>query len=159
MIFLTVGTQFPFERLVKAVDDAAGKNLFGEEVFAQIGQSRYKPENIKAAASLDKNDFDRHFRKASVIISHAGMGSITLAMEQAKPLLGMPRRGKYGEVVNDHQVAISVRYEKMGYLLVAFDPTDLPGKINELKVFTPKKREIKLRPVLDRVREFINQLV
>lgn len=157
MIFLTVGTQFPFDRLVKAVDDAVDQNLFDEEIFAQIGESGYKPRNFEGVVSLDKNDFDRRFREASFIISHAGMGSITLAEEYGKPILVMPRRSKYGEVVNDHQVAIATRYEKMGCLLVASNPENLPKKINELKVFTPNVREVKLQPVLDRVRQFLNQ--
>ena len=159
MIFLTVGTQFPFDRLVKAVDHAVSQNLLHEEIFAQIGQSDYTPENFETVPSLNKDEFDVRLREASAVISHAGMGSIAMSMEHDKPLLVMPRRAKYGEVVNDHQCAIAARYEKRGYLLVASEPEDLPKKINELKAFTPKVREIRLQPVLDRVRQFLNQQV
>ena len=37
MIFLTVGTLFPFDRLVNAVDKAVANGLITEDVFAQIG--------------------------------------------------------------------------------------------------------------------------
>ena len=39
MIFLTVGTQFPFDRLVKAVDEAAGEesDKAGEQTGADSG--------------------------------------------------------------------------------------------------------------------------
>jgi len=36
MIFLTVGTQFPFDRLVKAVDETVRKNGLDEQIFAQV---------------------------------------------------------------------------------------------------------------------------
>lgn len=36
IILLTVGTQFSFDRLVKAVDDALDNGLVDEEIFAQI---------------------------------------------------------------------------------------------------------------------------
>ena len=37
MIFLAVGTQFGFDRLVKVVDEAIGWQLIQDAVFAQIG--------------------------------------------------------------------------------------------------------------------------
>ena len=87
MIFLTVGTQFPFDRLVKAVDEAADKEVFDERIFAQIGTSSYSPRNFEAVPSPEKTLFDGHFQMADSIISHAGMGTITMALESRKPLL------------------------------------------------------------------------
>ena len=40
MIFVTVGSQLPFDRLVRAVDDWAAGNG-GAAAFAQIGASSY----------------------------------------------------------------------------------------------------------------------
>ena len=51
MIFVTVGTQLPFDRLIRAVDNwakAAGRR----DVFAQIGPASYRPLHIDSA------DFD-----------------------------------------------------------------------------------------------------
>lgn len=155
MIFLTVGTQFPFDRLVQAIDEAAGKQLLEDEVFGQIGQTHYRPQHFNYVETLKKDDFDQTIHQADGIISHAGMGSITMAMEYDKPLLVMPRRAKFGEVVNDHQVAIATRYEQLHYLLVAYDAADLPEKIKILKDFVPEKRQVQLQPVLDRLDRFL----
>jgi UDP-N-acetylglucosamine transferase subunit ALG13 len=46
VIFVTVGAQMPFDRLVKAVDQWAGENG-REDIYAQIGQSDYRPSNIQ----------------------------------------------------------------------------------------------------------------
>jgi UDP-N-acetylglucosamine transferase subunit ALG13 len=158
MIFLSVGTQFPFDRLVKAVDDACDEGLIDEEIFAQVGKSSYRPRNFKSVTSLEKEVFDKRFREASGIISHAGMGTITMALDNEKPLFVMPRLKKYGEVVNDHQVAIARKFEELGHLLVAYEAEDLPKKIEKLKFFVPRPRKSRAEIVAERISSFLSQV-
>lgn len=158
MIFLTVGTQFPFDRLVKAVDETVSKNGLDEQIFAQVGTSTYRPRNFEAVSSLEKTKFDKHFNEADSIISHAGMGTITMALERKKPLLVMPRLRKYGEVVNDHQLVIARKFEQLGYLLVAYEAEDLPAKVGKLKSFVPQDRQPQTKIVADRISAFLNEL-
>lgn len=158
MIFLTVGTQFPFDRLVRAVDNIFGQGLIDEEIFAQIGESSYEPHHFGSVASLDKNLFDRHLKEASSVISHAGMGTIHMALGSKKPLLVMPRLKKYGEVVNDHQATIAKRFSELGYILVSYDAKDLPDGIRKLKDFVPTERKANTPAVVDRIRLFLNSL-
>jgi len=76
MIFLTVGTLFPFDRLVRAVDEAVGEGLLAEEVFAQIGRGGYHPRHMEWAESIDRQAFTDYVAKARAIIGHAGTGTI-----------------------------------------------------------------------------------
>ena len=133
MIFLTVGTQFSFDRLVRVVDEVVGKNGFEEEIFAQIGDSSYQPHNFKAVSFLEKKVFDKRICEASCIISHAGVGTIVIALENNKPLLVMPRLKRYGEVVNDHQAALARKFGELGHILVAYSEEELPEKLRELR--------------------------
>jgi beta-1,4-N-acetylglucosaminyltransferase len=158
MIFLTVGTQFPFDRLVRAVDETVGLNGFEETVFAQIGDSSYQPLNFEAVSSLEKRVFDNYILKASGVISHAGMGTIAVALENRKPLLVMPRLKKYGEVVNDHQVSIAREFERLGYILAAYREDEIPEKIEKLKSFIPQHRENQAKAVTNRIAKFLNEL-
>ncbi len=158
MIFLTVGTQFPFDRLVKAVDHVFDKGLIEEEIFAQIGDSSYKPRNFRFVSFLNKKLFDELIRKASMIISHAGIGAITISLENRKPLLIMPRLKEKGEVVNNHQMAIAKRFESLGYVLVAYRENDLSKQIENLKTFVPKQRQTNARAVADRIDCFLTLL-
>jgi len=158
MIFLTVGTQFPFDRLVRAVDEAAGENGFNEKIIAQIGDDSYCPKNFEAVSALDKAAFDKHFCQADSIISHAGMGTIMMALEQKKPLLVMPRLRKYGEVVNNHQFAIAEKFEQLGYLLVAHRAEDVPVKIEMLSSFVPRERRPKANVVAGRISAFLSEM-
>jgi len=158
VIFLTVGTQFPFDRLVKAVDDLVGLGTLQEEVVAQIGDSGYEPRNFHAVPSLDKKTFDDYFRRASAVIGHAGMGTIAMALDGGKPLLAMPRRKKYQEVVNDHQVELAVRFEALGHILVARDERELPAKMTQLKTFVPQPRQANPDAVIQRISRFLERV-
>lgn len=158
MIFLTVGTQFPFDRLVRAVDDAIETGVFEEEVFAQVGLSNYQPQNMRYVETLDKETFDSHFQKASFIIGHSGMGTITMALDYNKPLLVMPRLKKHGEIVNDHQVTIAKKFEELNHILVAYNEKDFIQKLEKLKFFVPRHRENQAKEVANRIAEFLNEL-
>jgi len=158
MIFLTVGTQFPFDRLVRVVDEVVGKNVFEEEIFAQIGDSSYQPHNFKAVSLLEKKVFDKRICEASCIISHAGIGTIVIALENNKPLLVMPRLKRYGEVVNDHQLAIANKFEELGHILVAYSEEELPEKLEELRSFHPCPRKNQAEAVAERISKFLNEI-
>ena len=158
MIFLTVGTQFPFDRLVEAVDIAFGNGLLNSDISAQIGDSSYRPKYFSAVSRMDKEIFDEHVREASAVISHAGMGTISMALDMNKPLLVMPRQRKYGEHVNDHQMSIARKFEELGHLLVAYEPEELPEKIGQLKTFELTKRQATPEAVASRIRGFLNTL-
>jgi len=147
MIFLTVGSQIPFDRLVRAVDIQENS----ETVFAQIGASDYTPQYIKYVKFMEKDEFDRQLETCSAVISHAGMGTIIQSVIAGKPLLVVPRLKKYNEVVNDHQMASAKRFESLGYLLVAYDTDEIQGKLSELSGFTCPKHDHDRKKIVDYV--------
>lgn len=158
MIFLTVGTQFPFDRLVRAIDRIVGEGVIDETVFGQIGHSDFKPVNFEAVASMEKSEFDKCFAESSAIIGHAGMGTISMALNGRKPLLAMPRLKKYGEVVNDHQWGIAKRFSELGHILAAYGVDDLPDGLRRLSDFVPKERKPSPHAVADRISSLISRV-
>jgi UDP-N-acetylglucosamine transferase subunit ALG13 len=159
MIFLTVGTYpLPFERLIRATEAAIKNGFIEEEVFAQIGHCTYKPQNMKYVDVLEKEAFDSYFHKASTVISHAGIGTIEMALENHKPLLVMPRLQKYGEVVNKHQVATAHKFEELGHILVAYSEEELPAKLQQLRSFVPQQRKNQAPVVAARIAKFLNNI-
>lgn len=103
MIFLTLGTQLPFDRLVEAVDQAAKET--NEEVFGQIGKASYRPKHFEFVNSLQPVEFSNYVKKARLIIGHAGIGTLLAGMKAEKPVLLMARRAALREHRNDHQMA------------------------------------------------------
>jgi len=158
MIFLTVGTQFSFDRLVQAVDSAVRQGLIQEEIFAQIGPCSYKPQNMEYVEMLEKRAFESYLQEALGIISHAGMGTITMALDHNKPLLVVPRMKRFREHVNDHQLATARKFEQLGHVLTAYNMEDLPEKVKQLKSFVPRQRKAQPQAVAERISRFISQI-
>ncbi|CAN5415819.1 N/A [soil metagenome] len=123
MIFLTVGTQLPFDRLIRLVDDAALG--LDEEIFGQIGKRSELPLNFPSSPNLDPREFERQMAAARVIISHAGIGSILSARKHRKPIVLFPRRVAFGEHRNDHQLATCAQLIGRPGIYVAYDDDEL----------------------------------
>lgn len=101
MIFVAVGTQFPFDRLVRAVDQwATAQRLPG---VAQIAGGDYLPQHLQWQRFMTTTEFNQQLQAAELFISHAGMGNIITALEQRKPIIVMNRQHALGEHRNDHQ--------------------------------------------------------
>ena len=77
MIFVAVGTQFPFDRLVRFMDEWAAENE--EQVIAQIGEGSYTPKHMEFERFMDGEQYNKNISEASVFVSHAGMGNIISA--------------------------------------------------------------------------------
>jgi UDP-N-acetylglucosamine transferase subunit ALG13 len=138
MIFITVGTQLPFDRLIRTVDAWAART--GAEVFAQIGPGQYVPGHIRWTRTLPADECNTRIRQARAVVAHAGMGSILTALEFGKPIVVMPRRGDLGEHRNDHQIATAKHFQEQGRIRVAFDERELEQKLEELGTFQPTAR-------------------
>jgi UDP-N-acetylglucosamine transferase subunit ALG13 len=103
VIFVTVGGQLPFDRLVHAVDQWAEEDPGG--VFAQIGASDRPPARVRWQRFLSPGEFQSRVAEARLVVSHAGIGTILTAIDLRKPIVVMPRRQALGEHRNDHQWA------------------------------------------------------
>jgi UDP-N-acetylglucosamine transferase subunit ALG13 len=129
VIFVTVGSQEPFDRLIRAVDEWARLRARCD-VFAQIASSELRPQHIEFTQFLEPSEFKRIMQETRVIVAHAGMGSIISALELGKPMVVMPRRASFRETRNDHQVATAERFGTQGRIIVANDEQDLPEKLD-----------------------------
>jgi UDP-N-acetylglucosamine transferase subunit ALG13 len=131
MIFVTIGTQMHFDRLIAAVDEWAG--LTGtKDVFAQTGPSSYLPRYIKAKPFITPQEFRDCVHHARIMVSHAGMGSILTALEFGKRIVVMPRNNHLGEHRSDHQIATARYFASQGRVLVAADQQELFVVLNQL---------------------------
>ena len=131
MIFVAVGTQFPFNRLIEFMDQWASEH--NEEVIAQISDGDYIPKNMKWERFLDGEQYNKNIAEASVFISHAGMGNIISAREQQTPIIVMNRQFKLGEHRNDHQADGLEWMGKLEGVLTASDKEELFQQIHTIK--------------------------
>ena len=131
MIFVTVGSQLPFDRLVGAMDRWAAAHP-DTEVFGQIltdGQSGFRPRHFRTVRSLAPAEFASRCAAARCIVSHAGTGVMIAAMTHRVPLVVLPRRSGTGEVRNDHQLDTVAHLGGRPGIFVAMTTADLPDAL------------------------------
>lgn len=161
MIFVTVGEQLPFDRLISTVDEWA-KDA-GQEVRAQIGKTKFVPRYMQHQQSYPPDQYRQLFESADLVIAHAGMGTIITAVELHKPMLIMPRRHERGEHRNDHQLATAKRFSHLSIVSVAWDENELTSHLADLKTLIGKSR-LTENPVADprlieRIKNFVGSCI
>jgi beta-1,4-N-acetylglucosaminyltransferase len=133
MIFVTAGNHFQgFERLLKKVDEIAPQ--IPHDIVIQKGYSRYVPQNTKYFDFVPMNIAMEYIQKSDLVVSHAGMGTIILCKEYRVPIIIFPRREKYKEHVNDHQMEIAQVLEERGdkNIYIVYEENQLEEKIREV---------------------------
>jgi UDP-N-acetylglucosamine transferase subunit ALG13 len=122
VIFVTIGTSEPFDRLLRALDALPGT----EEVIVQRGASGI---DLTAARSFDflaYDEFVAHIRAARVVVAHAGAGSVMTCLACGKRPVVVPRLRRFGETSDDHQLAFGRRLAEAGLATLVEDPERLP---------------------------------
>lgn len=158
MIFVTVGAQMPFDRLIGAVDAWAKARGRGD-VFAQIGTTELHPAHIAWTNHLDPGEFKARVEAARVVVAHAGMGSIITSLQAGRPIIVMPRRGALRETRNDHQVSTANYWREHGCVTAADDEVQLVRCLDGLDSLgeAPKISPEASGEMIDALRRFIGQ--
>ena len=140
MIFVTLGTQDKsFHRLLKEVEKQIDNGTIKEKVVVQAGYTKYKSSKMEIFDSIPKDEFEDYIKKASLIITHGGVGSILTALEFGKKVIAVPRLKKYKEHTNDHQEQIVKEFTEQGYILGIDKISSLHQALEKSRQFEPKK--------------------
>lgn len=132
MIFISVGSrEYPFDRLIRKVDELVADGTITDTVIGQIGHSRYEPQHFQWHRFLDRDVFRTHQQQADLIISHAGAGALVSALKLGKVVISVPRLYRYGEHIDDHQTQISGMFAREGYLREVLDMDQLGQAVQE----------------------------
>jgi UDP-N-acetylglucosamine transferase subunit ALG13 len=158
MIFLTVGSALPFDRLVRLIDEAVEDSTIVDDVFAQIGSGSYVPRRLEYARFLEKRQYDDCLNRATAIISHAGIGTISCALKMNKPILVMPRRKANRELVDDHQLMTARKFAAMGHVLTFSDRSELIEQLVALGRFQPSPRNPNVEGIAMVISEYLTEL-
>jgi len=132
VIFVTVGTQLPFDRLVKSVDLWAGENSL-HKIVVQSGISDFSPKNCESSGYIEPFEWEQLFLDADFVIAHAGMGTILKCIDACKPLIIMPRKGSLGEHRNDHQIATASKFIDTSGIIVISDENKIADAIEKIE--------------------------
>lgn len=158
MIFITLGSQkFQFNRLLKAVDELVEKKIIQDEVFAQIGYSDYEPKNYKFKQFLDRDEFAEITKKSDIVITHGGTGAIIGAVKKGKKVIAVPRRAKYGEHVDDHQLQIVCQFKELDLICECDDCDKLGEALKIVKQKKFKSYKSNTQTIIENIERFIEK--
>lgn len=125
MIFVTVGTnEAHFDRLLHALDALPGD----EELVVQHGPSPVRPRGATCIEFVPFDELVQYVRRARMVITHAGVGSIMVCLANGRRPVVMARRHEHGEAVDDHQVALADRMADAGLVT----PVDTAAALAEV---------------------------
>lgn len=132
MIFVTVGTgPDGFDRLVRGVDSIAPD--IEESIRAQIGRGEYIPENIEWFRFTSEDEIQELYRNATVVISHAGAGTLLTARSYEKPVVIVPRRKELNEHTDDHQMEIATALRDHQAVTIVTNMGDLKPVVDQAR--------------------------
>ncbi|MBN0987765.1 glycosyltransferase [Amphritea pacifica] len=143
MIFITVGTQLPFDRFILGLLSVLEECdiLDKHKVVVQCSSDHTeeylyysdKYSNLEVVDELNKESYSLYFEEADVVFSHAGMGGVIRAVEFGNQLVIFPRLAEYREHRNNHQVDTCHSFRnKFSNVHVAIDMIELKSIIVDL---------------------------
>jgi len=136
-VFASVGTHpQQFDRLLKELDSLALKNK-SWKVFAQTGNSGYKPKNFGYKRFLNSQEYGKRIQEADIVVSHGGAGTIINSMLLGKKLVVVPRLEKFKEHTNNHQLDLAKALSRQGKVLAVERIQELGAVIKKAVSFTP----------------------
>ena len=159
MILVMLGTQNnSFHRLLEEIDNLIEKGIIKEEVVVQAGHTKYESRNMKIFSLVPLEELEKLIEKADLIITHGGVGSITLSLKKEKRVIAIPRLHEYHEHVNNHQKEIVETFNEKGYIIGIQDVKELEEALNRAKSFEPKKYYSNNKKMLKIIEDFIDNI-
>ena len=144
MILVTLGTQDKnFIRLLDIIQREIDNGNIKDKVVVQAGCTKYESKDMEILDLSDREMFEKLISECSILITHGGVGSILTGLRNNKKVIVCPRLAKYNEHVNDHQIELADKLEKLGYLLVYHDGDQIKEVFNRAKQFKVKPYRLK----------------
>lgn len=134
MIFVSVGTHPDgFSRLLNEVARLVDGGKIKGKVIVQSGYTTFNHSKMDVHAFMDPETFEKTVRDADVFITHAGEGNMGWALQASVRMVIVPRRKKFGEHTNDHQLELAHAAEREKYGIVVNDISTLADAIARAK--------------------------
>lgn len=156
MIFVTLGTQDKeFKRLLESIDKNIKNGNIKDKVLVQAGFTKYTSSNMEIFDYCTPNKMEEYYKKADLIITHGGVGSILDSIKKGKKVIAVPRLSKHNEHTNDHQTQIVNEFYNKHYILKS-NIENLEKVLKEAKDFKPKKYTSNNDKFIEMINRYIN---
>ncbi len=156
MILVTLGTQNnDFKRILEEIERNIEDGTITDDVVVQKGYTKFESKKMTLYNELSKDEMNKLIKKADLVITHGGVGSIIGAITQGKKVIAIPRLKRYNEHVNDHQLDIVKSFDEMGYIIGISDEKELKRALKRAQKFIPKKYIRNTGHIIEIIDDFI----
>lgn len=147
--FVSIGNAHqPFKRLLNGVLETI--DILPRPVIVQFGYSLFKDTRCLYSPFLSLDQYNRYIQDAQLLILHAGAGSVIKALRAGKRPIVVPRRKKFQEHINDHQLDFAKALSKMDKIELVLEISDLKSAVQNVlnnfggKIVTRNNHAIKV---------------
>lgn len=158
-IFITLGSQkFQFNRLLKAVDELCEKGTVdAEDVFAQIGYSDYLPKNFNYK-SFGQRRVQQGNEQGGNSYNSWRYWRHYWGCKKGKKVIAVPRRAKYGEHVDDHQLQLVGQFKELQLICECDDAEKVGDALETVKKTTYKEYVSNTQRIISSIDGFVSNL-
>lgn len=157
MILILLGTQDnSFHRLLEEVQALIDKKVITEKVVVQAGRTKYESKDMEIHSLMPEEELKEIMKKADLVITHGGVGSIVMALKMEKKVIAVPRLSEFGEHINNHQIQIIETFNSQEFLIGITDLKELGNALEKAKEFKPKKFKSETEHMINLIEDFID---
>ena len=160
MILVVLGTwEMPFARPLIEIEQAITQGVLREPVLAQSGNTPYSSPHMTLVPFLAREELERRYEEASLIICQAGVGSIMLGLRKSKKVVAIARRAMFEDHIDDHQLEILEVFSRAGSVLPWQGAGDLPGVLTQAASFVPAAYPFAEERISEAILEYLHERV
>lgn len=138
MTFVVLGTwEMPFVRPLREIEQASSRGLLPEPVIVQSGNTQYASPRLELVPFFGREELERMYDQAAMIICQAGVGSIMLGLRKHKRIISIARLSRFHEHIDDHQLEILDLFAQLGAVLPWRGEGDLAEVLGRAQSFVP----------------------
>lgn len=151
---MTLGSErFPFDRLIGWIDAWLERPPRATRCLVQRGTS-VVPVRADSEPYLPFDRLVEEIKRADIVVTHGGSGSIMLCRRFGRLPVVVPRRRVLGEAVDDHQVPFARRMAGLDEIVLAESQPELVAALDRAAE-DPTTMRVEPRP--ERVAEAIER--
>lgn len=124
LVFVTFGSNgYQFDRLLKHLTLTEAFNDERVDWIVQMGYESVKAPRagIEYVNLMSRKEMEECVKKASLVVSHCGIGSLNMMLRYQKQVIFVPRVAKYDEFSDDHQLQIAGELKNKSFNVVLPD--------------------------------------
>lgn len=124
-----------FDRLLRDLDTLVNTGRFTHQLFAQIGNSSYRPTGYAYERFIPHPRLLGLIRESDIVITHDGAGSIREALAEGKTTIVVPREARRGEIGYRSEAELARHLNDLGWISMVDDVYRIPAVLARRDVF------------------------